>query len=203
MSEPNHAASVAQQSPIICRLCITAYPTLADEFSTHGCEGEHGVHTPEVVVLAYVLAAAVNGVRTTDVFAQAFADDAADVIDLLGPAERWTAWQNPENCDDWLINGISFNLDYGSTGEGGGTLVPVVPERGCPACHESVGWAVLTTGERCQIECKGCGQDLTIDRWWPVVRAASDEQASDSSEASAEMLELPAGGGANEEPPPT
>ena len=117
------AATVADE-PIVCRLCITAYPTLADDLAGNGCEGEHGAHTPEVVVLAYVLAAAVNGVGTTDLSAQAFADDAADVIRLLGPAERWTAWQNPEDCDDWLINGIPFQLNYGSTGEGGGSLMP-------------------------------------------------------------------------------
>lgn len=154
----------------VCRLCRTVFPDM--DFGVFGCQQERGPHTDEAVVLAYVLAAAVNGYRTNEEFVQAFLDDALNIIGTLGPCERWHAQQDADNCDRWTINGIAFHLDYGSTNEGGGDLTPTPPARVCPECDEDAGWAVWEINEQVQIECRGCGQDLTIDRWWMTAPAS-------------------------------
>lgn len=155
--------------PVVCRVCSSAYPDLAADFARSGCENENGPHTPQAVVLATVLAAAINGYATDDLRISGLLDDALNVIGYLGHADRWQCAQDPADSERWLINDVPFQVVYGQGGEGPGDLRPIVPARTCPACEESVGWAFWQeVGEQVQIECKGCGQDLLVDRWWPM-----------------------------------
>lgn len=135
-----------------------------DDFRENGCDGEGGEHTPEAVVLAIVLAAAVNGAETTDEFATGFLDDALSVLHFLGPARRWSAMQDEDDPLRWTVNGIPFVIES----NGDGSFVPAVADRTCAACEESVGWRFMDDrGAQAEIECAGCGELLEVDRWWP------------------------------------